>query len=245
MLRIERSFVTATLAAATLLATFNSNAGVVLSGTRVVFPADKRELSIRLQNQGDVPSLVQAWIDRGEGKPAASTAAAVPFAIRPPIFRIDGGRSQVLRIVHTGESMPQDRESLYYFNVLDVPANKTSAGSASPELRLIVRTQLKLFYRPTGLSAQAAANAPKQLQWSVTRHGQEWALEARNPTPYHVAISNISAGTKVKADIAAPLATTTYRLTQAQYNALGSQVTFDYTNDHGASHSVSAPLVRP
>lgn len=245
MLRIERTFVTATLAAATLLAAFNSNAGVVLSGTRVVFPADKREVSIRLQNQGEVPSLVQAWIDRGEGKPATSTAASVPFAIRPPIFRMDGGRSQVLRVVHTGESMPQDRESLYYFNVLDVPANRASAGTATPELRLIVRTQLKLFYRPKGLTAHAAASAPKQLQWSVARQGQEWALEAHNPTPYHVAISNISAGTKVKADVAAPFATTTYRLTQAQYNALGSQVTFDYINDHGAHHSVSAPLARP
>lgn len=245
MLHVERTLVTATLAAVMLLATSTASAGVVLSGTRVIFPAEKREVTVRAANQGDTPSLVQAWIDTGQGKPADAAAMAVPFAIRPPIFRIDGGRSQVLRIVHTGESMPQDRESLYYFSILDVPASQAASDIASPELRLIVRTQLKLFYRPKGLSAHAASHAPKQLQWNLVRDGGGWALQANNPTPYHVAIATIDAGTKVKADVAPPFAATTYRLTQAQYNALGAKVTFDYINDHGAQHSISATLARP
>lgn len=29
---------------------------------------------------------------------------------------------QTIRIVYTGESLPQDRESLFYLNVLDIPA---------------------------------------------------------------------------------------------------------------------------
>lgn len=245
MLRVDRNLIVATLAVAMSLAASRADAGVVISGTRVVFPAEKREVSVRLENTAEIPSLVQTWIDNGEGKADAASAAKVPFLIRPPIFRIDGGRSQVLRLVHSGEPMPQDRESLYYFNVLDVPANKASASAgAAPEIRLIVRTQLKLFYRPKGLTREGALQAPKKLKWSVARNDQGWALQVDNPTAYHVAIAEITAGSnsKVAADVAPPFATTSYRLTQAQYNALGTQVTFSYTNDHGALHEVKAPL---
>ncbi len=243
MLRIDRPFMMAALAVAMSLASSSADAGVVISGTRVVFPAEKREVSLRVENNGEVSSLVQAWIDRGEGDAAEAGAAKVPFLIRPPIFRVDGGRSQVLRIVHSGEPMAQDRESLYYFNVLDVPANKVpSATSAASEVRLIVRTQLKLFYRPKGLSSEGAQKAPGQLQWSVVKDQQGWALQADNPTAYHVAVANFTAGSKITADVAAPFAKTSYRLTQAQYHALGSHVAFAYTNDHGALHEVKAPL---
>ncbi|MDV9043864.1 fimbria/pilus periplasmic chaperone [Stenotrophomonas sp. RAC2] len=243
MLRLDRNLMMAALAAGMSFAVFSAEAGVVISGTRVVFPAEKREVSLRLENNGEIPSLVQAWIDNGEGKVSDAGAAKVPFLIRPPIFRIDGGRSQVLRLVHSGEPMPQDRESLYYFNVLDVPANKASASAGSaPEIRLIVRTQLKLFYRPKGLSREGAQQAPKKLKWSVVRDDRGWALQADNPTAYHVAVADITAGSKVAADVAPPFTTTSYRLTQTQYNALGTHITFSYTNDHGALHQVKAPL---
>ncbi|MEN2733548.1 fimbria/pilus periplasmic chaperone [Escherichia coli] len=42
--------------------------------------------------------------------------------ITPPIFRMDSKSGQTVRIVYTGESLPKDRESLFYLNVLDIPA---------------------------------------------------------------------------------------------------------------------------
>src|SRR5258706_14303772 len=63
-------------------------AGVVVDGTRVVYPAAKREVTINIRNPGDAPSLVQAWLDAGDphSKPGGST---VPFVLTPPLFRLD------------------------------------------------------------------------------------------------------------------------------------------------------------
>ncbi|MFL4617045.1 molecular chaperone [Stenotrophomonas maltophilia] len=243
MLRFRYSLMKAGLAAALSSAALSASAGVVITGTRVVFPAEQREVSVRLQNTGDTPSLVQAWIDDGKKSNEVPGESTVPFVIRPPIFRMDGGRSQLLRISHTGESMPADRESVYFLNVLAVPGKRAeNAGSA--ELNLVVRTRMKLFYRPKALSAAGAAKAAAQLQWSVSEDASGWVLNATNPTPYYVSVNAIEAGGLIRADVAAPLATTPYRLSQSQYRALGAQLKFSYITDHGAKVEQVSPLNR-
>src|SRR3984957_10005754 len=95
-------------------------AAVVVDGTRVVYPAAKREVTINIHNGGDTPSLVQAWLDAGDAhaKPGESK---VPFVLTPPLFRLDPSKSQSLRLVYTHDPLPEDRESLFWLNVLDIP----------------------------------------------------------------------------------------------------------------------------
>src|SRR3546814_9447820 len=47
-------------------ATGVANASVVIAGTRVVFPAANGEVTVRLNNNGEQPALVEAWIDNGD-----------------------------------------------------------------------------------------------------------------------------------------------------------------------------------
>src|SRR5512146_2342735 len=84
-------------------------AGVVVDGTRVVYPAAKREVTINIDNPGSVPSLVQAWLDAGDphAKPGDSK---VPFVLTPPLFRLDPTKVQSLRLVYTHDPLPADRE---------------------------------------------------------------------------------------------------------------------------------------
>jgi chaperone protein EcpD len=245
MSNIKISLMMAGCAAALAFSALDAHASVVMHGTRVVFSADEREASLRLQNVGDTASLVQAWIDDGKSvsdSPDASTT--VPFAIRPPIFRMDGGRSQLLRIFHIGGPMPADRESLYYLNTLAVPG-KPAGVADGRHLNVVVRTRMKLFYRPKGLSEAGAAAAPGKLQWTLVKDEKGWVLNTTNPTPYFVSVDSIQAGGKVVADVAWPLATTNYRLSHAQATALGPQVTFQYISDHGAKFDLTSPLARP
>jgi len=40
----------------------SSYASVIISGTRVIYPSDQKELTVKLDNVGKSPVLVQSWI---------------------------------------------------------------------------------------------------------------------------------------------------------------------------------------
>ncbi len=86
-LRLLFQVAVATLFAATcILAAPRAVAAIVVTGTRVVYPAVKREVTIDIHNPGETPSLVQAWLDTGDlhSKPGE---AKVPFVMTPPLVQ--------------------------------------------------------------------------------------------------------------------------------------------------------------
>ena len=116
----------------------NSMASVVITGTRVVYPLNAKDVSVRLNNTGTFPSLVQAWIDDGNIS-ASPESISVPFILSPPMFRINPAQAQTLRLVYTGEGKaPRDRETVYWLNVLEIPP-KPDASAGDNTLQLAVR----------------------------------------------------------------------------------------------------------
>ncbi|MCL7715581.1 fimbrial biogenesis chaperone [Stenotrophomonas mori] len=176
------------LAAFALPACQDALAGVVVNGTRVIYPAQAREVTVQIDNVGESPALVQAWIDAGDAEQTADTSDA-PFVLTPPIVRIEPGRSQALRVIFTGAPLPADRESLFWLNVLDVPPAPDAAASDDQNyLQVAFRSRLKLFYRPRGLEG-VANDAPAALRWS--RSGDR--LQVQNPSRYHVTLAEVHA----------------------------------------------------
>lgn len=168
-----------------MLSTAHAIAGVVVNGTRVVYPAKAREITVQVDNVGDAPSLVQAWVDAGDVEQTAEQADA-PFMLTPPISRVEPGRSQSLRLVFTGAELPADRESLFWLNVLDVPPSPAATTDEQNYLQVAFRSRIKLFYRPDGLAGMAN-DAPASLRWR--RDGNQ--LRVDNPTPYHVTLAEV------------------------------------------------------
>ncbi|RMH90932.1 molecular chaperone [Lysobacter pythonis] len=163
-------------------------AGVVVHGTRVVYPAQAREITVQVTNTGDAPSLIQAWVDSGDPRQTPDGSDA-PFVLTPPISRVEPGRGQALRLIFSGAALPADRESLFWLNVLDVPPSpEKSAGGEQNYLQIAIRSRLKLFYRPAGLAGEAN-EAPAALRWR--RDGGR--LRVENPTPYHVTLAEVRA----------------------------------------------------
>lgn len=161
------------------------HAGLVISGTRVVFPGNEREVTLRVRHEGAAPSLVQAWLDTGDVA-AAPGSIDVPFVVLPPVFRLDPGRAQVLRILHSGSAMANDRESLFWLNVLEVPPRPQGAQADSNHFQLAYRTRIKLFYRPPGLPGRALG-AWENMSWRLARDGSgQWTLVGDNPGAFHV-----------------------------------------------------------
>ncbi|MBB4862540.1 chaperone protein EcpD [Pseudomonas nitritireducens] len=165
-----------------------AQAGVMIDGTRIVYPAKEREVTVKLTNKGPTPVLMQVWVDRGnaQGKPQEADA---PFLLTPPIFRLDPQKGQSVRLAFTGESLPQDRESLFWFNALEIPPMPQDASANL--MQIAVRSRLKLFYRPSGLSGDLPS-AIEQVRWSVQKQGTGYVLRGDNASPYHLSFSALT-----------------------------------------------------
>lgn len=173
------------LVALLLAASAPAGAGVVMNATRYVYPAGEREITVKLTNKGKVPVLTQAWIDDGDAR-STPERVDVPFNLTPPISRVESAKSQTLRISFTEGTVPTDRESQFWLNVLEVPPKAESGGDTNT-IQLAFRYRLKLFYRPKGLKGSAAA-AAEGLSWSISREG---ALSVTNSSDYHVSLNEL------------------------------------------------------
>ncbi|KVQ34601.1 molecular chaperone EcpD [Burkholderia cepacia] len=223
-----------------------AEASVVIGGTRVIYGASEPEATVKLSNEGLAPALVQSWVDAGDAKSAPSTTK-VPFVVTPPISRIDPNKSQTLRIVYTGESLPKDRESVFWLDVLEVPPKPSAAEADMNHIQLAFRSRIKLFYRPDDLKGKSA-DAPAQLGWRLTYVDGKPALEARNPTPYYVSVIGVtlqSGGRKARADdsgMVEPRGTRMFTLSGDAIEAAGASVHYTTLNDYGATADGETPL---
>lgn len=167
---------------ALLSAAHFAQASVVITGTRVIYPADQREVNIQLTNNGTSPALVQAWVDpyTEPGQPKTEVKEQdIPFVLSPPVFRINPKEGQSIRLMYVGNELPQDRESVFYFNVLDIPP-APSGEKTENFLQLAINSKLKLFYRPIAVSKNF--NALKdELRFSVLE-SNGYQLQVDNPT---------------------------------------------------------------
>lgn len=217
-------------------------ATVVIAGTRVVLPARQGEVTLRLSNKGAQPALVEAWIDTGNPRSTPESSSA-PFLITPPIFRIDAGKDQSLRILFTGGAgtLPHDRESLFWLNVLEVPPKPTGAAAAQNSIQFAIRSRLKLFYRPDDLPG-SAITAPEHLTFRAAGRAPELALAVHNPTPYYITISRVALG-GASAPIpgaegmVAPFSNLTLPLAGLRAApSTGTAISYTTINDYGAAN---------
>lgn len=229
------------------LAAQHAYSSVVITGTRVIYPAQEPEVTVRLSNEGKLPALIQVWMDNGDAD-AAPSDVDVPFMITPPVARIDPGKGQALRVFYTGEALPQNRESVFWLNVLEVPP-KPSVGSGDTNvLQMAFRTRIKLFFRPPQLVASGAVEAPAKIQWRLVREGNNSALQAHNPSAFHVSFSALAVQHKeasVNFQDAGMIGPGETKILRPQNDAaipLGSKVIYSAISDYGGSIQGEAPL---
>ncbi|HVE10420.1 MAG TPA: fimbria/pilus periplasmic chaperone [Paraburkholderia sp.] len=226
----------------------SASASVIVGGTRVVYPLDQREVTVRLENDSKNPSLVQVWMDDGnaDAKPGETK---VPFLITPPIFRMEPRKTQMLRVIFSGDtSLPQDRESVYWLNVLDIPP-KAEPKSDANSLQFAFRTRIKVFVRPQKLPG-SPEDAPRQLEWKLVPapQGKGQALSVSNPTPYYVSFSEIDvvegsqSWKNETGGMVPPRGTAVIAVPKMQNVSGKATVRFTAINDFGGAMPGDAPL---
>lgn len=210
-----------------------ASAGVVIGSTRVIYRESKDEVTVKLTNNNPSPVLVQSWIDKGEEQ-ISPEKLSVPFVLTPPINRMDPGKGQTLRITYIGTpALPTDKESVYWLNVLEVPAKQKGVQDKS-RLNIAFRTRIKIFYRPDGLAGNANS-APKDLVWKI----RDGSLLVINPTPYNVTLGmiyykNSGKNHEMEGDMIIPGGTQTYKFKDIPGVSNLSQLSYTAINDYGA-----------
>lgn len=205
---------------------FNSFASVIINGTRVIYPASQKEVTVKLDNVGKSPVLVQSWIDNGDVN-AKPENISVPFILTPPINRIEPNKGQTLRLSYTGTPLPANKESVFWLNVLEIPA-KDKALKANNILQMAFRSRIKIFFRPEGLIGNAN-DSVNSLRWTANGSG----VTTSNPTPYHVSLVSVTQGSK---KIAGQMVSPYSSLNFSDFSGVkpGSQLQITSVNDYGA-----------
>lgn len=223
---IVKKHLSSLLLAALLAATGVSHAGVIVGGTRVIYDGDKKEAGISIENPDASPYLVQSWIENEAGQSDKSH-----FIVTPPLFRLDGNQKNTLRIMQAAQSLPGDRETLFWLNIKSIP--NADPSRANNTLQLAVNTRIKLIYRPSVLKGSSPEQASTRLKWS--RVGRN--LTVNNPTPYYINFQAISVGGHAVGNVTyvAPNATATFALPAEMR---GDKVEWKVISDYGAIGAV-------
>lgn len=195
-------------------------AGVVIGGTRVIYDGGKKESSLSVRNPDVVPYLIQSWIDM-----PGNTTARAPFIITPPLYRLDQGQQNTMRIVRAG-NLAENTESLYWLNIKSIPASEKKDNT----LQIAVKTRIKLIYRPESLKDHTPEEFASQLKWSRSGNG----VQVYNPGSYYMNFSEVRVGGKRIPDVTyvAPGAKATFPVPA---NITGSTLSFKLINDYGSA----------
>ncbi len=201
-----------------------SYAGVIISGTRVIYNEGNKNVSINVKNPDKMPYLIQSWIDDFEEKKQSK------FTITPPLFRLNPDKENTLRIFLTEEGLPSDQESLFWLNIKTIPATEKTENS----LQIAFKTQMKLIYRPKSLKDVNFEEEQKKLSWSKERG----KVIVYNPTPYFMNFQTIKFNGKLVDDVsyAKPFSTKSFDINDNNEHGL---ISWKLINDYGANVDLS------
>ncbi len=158
-----------------------ATAGVVVGGTRFIYPQDKKMITIPVDNTDKKSAyLIQSWIEKEDG-----ITKSKDFILTPVIFQLDPGKKGILRVMMKKTVFPDDRETLLWLNIRGIPETDENREN---KLQVIINSKFKLFYRPEGLT---------EPDYNKLRYEQKGAkITIINDTPFHITVRNITVNNK-------------------------------------------------
>lgn len=163
-----------------MLCTFSHSAfaAFILNGTRFIYEEGRKNISIEISNESKETYGGQVWVEN-----VLIPKDDVAFVPMPSFFKVDGGKKQVVRIIKVSDKLPQDKESIFWLNVQEIPPVNKDKNNV---MVVAVNTQVKLIYRPISI-AKKRENAEAKME--LVKEGKYYRLN--NPTPYYFAITEL------------------------------------------------------
>jgi len=195
----------------------------------VIFDGGKDATSVNITNNNtQLPYLAQGWIEDEAGQKITS-----PLIVLPPVQRLEPGKQSQVKVqaLPAAKSLPQDRETVYYFNLREIPPRSDKSNT----LQIALQTRIKLFYRPQAITpSQQDLSNPWQQKLTLTREGDQYRVH--NPTPYYVTLVDARSskeGKTVEGFAPLMIAPKESLTLGPSAKALGSTPYLAYVNDYG------------
>lgn len=201
-------------------------AAVGMDRTRVIYNGSERSISVNINNaHKQHPYLAQSWLEDKNGNKIKS-----PFIALPPMQRIEPGARSLVKVqgLPAMTSLPQDRETLFYFNMREIPPKSSKSNS----LQIALQTRVKMFYRPSAITAGINENWTSNIK--ILLQNDQVVID--NPTPYFVTFTAAasSKGAAVMKDFhTVMVAPKTQEKTNLKANQLQKNPELTYINDYG------------
>ncbi|MBF4212028.1 molecular chaperone, partial [Pseudomonas donghuensis] len=89
------------------------------------------------------------------------------------------GASSQVRIVKQAATrqLPKDRESLFYFNLREVPPKSTSTSEERSVMQVAMQSRIKLFWRPEAIRKKSGELTEMRMEITASAKG----LTIHNP----------------------------------------------------------------
>lgn len=212
-----------------LLVTQQVSAAIALDRTRVIVNGGDKSVSLNLTNENkNLPYLAQGWIEDAQGNKVTS-----PLTVLPPVQRVEpGAKSQVkVQTSPALSTLPQDRESLFYFNLREIPPRSNKPNT----LQIALQTRIKLFYRPAAIALDKTQAAKGDWVEKVTLNRKGDKFVVSNPTPYYLTIVEGRPSAKGSPVSFRPLMVEPKgeSTIEAAASVLGNSPVLTYVNDYG------------
>lgn len=166
--------------------------GVVIEGSRIIYPSESTGSVLPVENPQAYPVLVQTKIYTEKKDKSA------PFFVTPPLFRLDSGKRHSLRITKTADNFPPDKESLFWVCVKGIPpkaddlwAGKQDSTGTNHDVGVLLNISIdnciKLIVRPNKLEGNPLDYASR-ISWR--KSGNE--LIGYNKSAFYINLSTVS-----------------------------------------------------
>lgn len=166
-----------------MILTPKSHASVILIGTRVIYPENKKFVSLNFRSSDRVPSIIDMWVSKSPISTADNNDS--PFIMTPAVFRIDPNQGQTIKLIYAGDQLVTDRESVFYLNFVQLPATEKNIN----KLLITYKSTVKIFYRPNNLK-QSPDNIFSFIEMDTSRLNSG-VITLVNNSEYHVTPTRI------------------------------------------------------
>lgn len=223
-----------------ILCVFSASATIQIQATRIIFNAAEKEQTVRINNVGEQPELVQVWLSTDANK-NNTVKEDLPFMINPPAARINGQKGKVFRIFQLEEAKtkyPSDRETVLWFSALDIPADSPDSADKN-QLKMAFRTLIKFFYRPAGLKGNLIESA-NNVQWQLKKTAQGYDVIGTNQSPFHITVAKAwltdaqGKNVEITGDMIAPYSSLAFHFTKINGLTGKGIFKFNFVSDLGA-----------